>query len=89
MQHYFSFACLKENKTMKLETIIQFIETYINRRRIKRITKRLEKLPYWISKAHFAEHQKVQLEKTFKLIVLQLFKPVNKKAKRNYLKGIN
>jgi hypothetical protein len=72
---------------MKIETIIQFIETYINRRRIKRITKRLEKLPYWISKAHFAEHQKVQLEKTFKLIVLQLFKPKSKKQRREFLNG--
>lgn len=67
---------------MPLEKIIQFFETYINRRRIKRFTRRLDKLPGWVDKAHFLQHDKIAIEKTFKLIILQLFKPINKKEIR-------
>ena len=71
---------------MKAETLFTFLWMYINRRRIKKLTRQLDKLPLWIINAALPEHDKVKLEHTFKLAVLSLFKPKNKKERRKFLK---
>jgi hypothetical protein len=72
---------------MKAETLFSFIWIYINRRRIKKLTRQLNKLPRWIFNAGLPQHEKVKLEKTFKLAILQLFKPKSKKEQREFLKS--
>jgi hypothetical protein len=71
---------------MKAETLFNFINIYINRRRIKKLIRQLDKLPKWIFNAALPEHDKVKLEKTIKLAVLQLFKPKSKQEQRDFLK---
>jgi hypothetical protein len=75
------------NNYLELEKIFRFFEIYINRRKVKRFLYRMEKLPDIINKAGLPDHDKVKLEKTLKLLMLQLFKPKSKQEQREFLKS--
>jgi len=72
---------------MRFADVIAMIEGYYYRRKIRSFTKKMDKLPFYIFKARLTDHAKVQMEKTFKLAMLQLFKPKTKQERRDYLKS--